>query len=329
VQIRAAVIDAPGCAPRVGLADVSPHVAGTTLLEVSAAPLNPLDLLIASGNFHSARHETAYVPGSECVGTVIQSDLYAPGTIVYAECHASPATPGAIAERVRVRNDDVIVLPDGVAPEEAAAIGNSGVAAYLPLIDVAAMKAGEIVLVLGATGAVGQLAVQIAHLRGAGRVIGVARDRDALDRLGALGADAVVALDDGESVDELAARIRDASGPVDVILDCLYGHPLEAALQACAQRARVVNVGHSAGAVAAIPAGLLRGRQITMSGFAGVHVSLRDKRTALAWLWGALGEGKLTVAVNAIPLDALPAAWESQATSPHAKYVVVPTAGDQ
>jgi NADPH2:quinone reductase len=223
-----------------------------------------------------------------------------------------------------VADVDVLALPDGVAPVAAAAIGNSGVAAYLPLVDIAEMRAGETVLVLGATGSVGQLGVQIARLLGAGRVIGVARDRTALDKLASRGADAVVALKDGESVDDLGVRIREAAGSVNVILDCLYGRPLEAALQACAPHARVVNIGHSAGPVAAIPAGLLRGRQITLTGFAGFHVPLSGKRGALAWLWGALAGGQLSVAVNSIPLEDLPSAWSAQATSPHAKYVVVP-----
>ncbi len=328
VQVRAAIVDAPGAEPRVGEVEISLDSPGTTLVEVLAAPLNPLDLLIASGNFHSARHETAYVPGSECVGTVIRSDVFAPGTLVYAEAHASPATPGAMAERLRVDDADVIVLPDGVDPVAAAAIGNSGVAVFIPLLEVAGMRPGETVLVLGATGAVGQLAVQIAHLNGAGRVVGVARDRAALDGLVALGADAVVALEEGESADALAGRIREAAGSVNVIIDCLYGHPLEAALQACAQKARVINVGHSAGPVAAIPAGLLRGRQITMIGFAGIHVALAEKRAALAWLWHALEEGQLSIAVNPVSLEELAAAWRGQAASPHAKYVVVPSHDD-
>ncbi|HEY1530598.1 MAG TPA: zinc-binding alcohol dehydrogenase family protein [Galbitalea sp.] len=324
VQVRAAIVDAPGSEPRVGSVALPAHTPGSTLIEVIAAPLNPLDLLIASGNFHSARHETAYVPGSECVGTVLQSDAFAAGTIVYAECHASPTSPGTFAHQVRVADGDILSLPEGVDPVAAAAIGNSGIAAYLPLVDVARMRAGETVLILGATGAVGQLAVQVAHLLGADRVVGVARDRDALGTLAALGTDAVVAIDAGESVDELANHIREAAGSVDVILDCLYGAPLEAALQACAQHARIVNVGHSAGPTAAIPAGLLRGRQITLSGFAGVHVPLRDKHVALTWLWAALAAGELSVAINAIPLEDLPSAWAAQVASPHAKYVVVP-----
>ena len=325
MQVRAAIVDAPGLGPRVGAVDMPPSAPGTTLIEVSAAPLNPLDLLIASGNFHSARHESAYVPGSECVGTVIESGTFAVGSLVYAECHASPTNPGAFARHVRVSDDDILPVPEGVSPVAAAAIGNSGVAAYLPLVDVAGLRAGETVLVLGATGAVGQLAVQIAHLMGAGRVIGVARDAATLSTLSSVGADAVVALREGESVDELGVRMREAAGSVDVVLDCLYGHPLEAALQACAPHARVVNVGHSAGPVAAIPAGLLRGSQITLTGFAGVHVPLRDKRVALTWLWGALANGRISVAVNSIPLEDLPSAWSAQAASPHAKYVVVPS----
>ncbi|HEX4402738.1 MAG TPA: zinc-binding dehydrogenase [Galbitalea sp.] len=325
MQVRAAIVDAPGLGPRVGTADLPPSTPGTTLIEVIAAPLNPLDLLIASGNFHSARHESAYVPGSECVGTVIESGTFAVGSLVYAECHASPTNPGAFARQVRVSDVDILPVPEGVSPIASAAIGNSGVAAYLPLVDVAGLRAGETVLVLGATGAVGQVAIQIAHLMGAGRVIGVARDGAALSKLPSLGADAVVALREDESVDELGVRLREAAGSVDVVLDCLYGHPLEAALQACAQHARVVNVGHSAGPLAAIPAGLLRGAQITLTGFAGVHVPLRDKRVALSWLWGALASGRISVAVNSIPLEDLPSAWSAQAASPHAKYVVVPS----
>ncbi|MDQ2756394.1 MAG: zinc-binding alcohol dehydrogenase family protein, partial [Actinomycetota bacterium] len=137
-----------------------------------AAPLNPLDLLIASGGFHSARHEQPYVPGSECVGVVALSDRYEPGTWVYAECHASPTTAGSLATQVLVLDDDVLPLPGDVDPVRAAAVGNSGTAAYLPLVHEAALQPGETVLVLGATGAVGQIAVQVARRLGAGQVIG-------------------------------------------------------------------------------------------------------------------------------------------------------------
>ena len=88
----------------------------------------------------------------------------------------------------------------------------------------------------------------------------------------------MVELRQGESADELAARLESAAGAVDVVLDGLYGMPLEAALRVCAPRARVVNIGNLAGATAQVPAGLLRGKQISITGFAGLHTPLQDKR---------------------------------------------------
>jgi len=322
--ILAAIVDAPGSEPRLGSVVLPPRTPGTTLVAVVAAPLNPLDLLIASGTFHSVRHEAAYVPGSECVGVVLDSDRYPRGSWVYAECHASSANPGAFATQVLIPDEDLLPLPDGVDPVQAAAVGNSGTAAFMPLVDVAGLRPGETVLVLGATGAVGQLAVQVAHRRGAGRVVGVARDHVALERLLALGADAVVALRTDEDEDQLAGRLLAAAGPVDVVLDGVYGMPLEAALQVCAPHARVVNIGNLAGATAQVPAGLLRGKQLTVSGFAGLHTPLEDKRAALTWLWTALARGELQVEVHPFPLAELPAAWRAQAVWPHAKCVVLP-----
>lgn len=323
-QTPAALVDAPGGVPHIGSVVLAPRTAGTTLLSVIAAPLNPLDLLIASGTFHSARHESPYVPGSECVGVVLESDAHPVGSWVYAECHASPMTPGTFAARVVVRDEDVVVLPAGVDPVSAAAVGNSGVAAWVPLIETAGLRSGETVLVLGATGAVGQLAVQIARLHGAGRVVGVGRDPSALQRLLTIGADAVVDLRTNESDDTLAARLSvAAAGSVDVVLDGLYGLPLQAALQVCSQHARVINIGDLAGSTAVIPAGLLRGRQIRVSGFAGLHTPLRDKQRALGWLWSALARGDLHVDVRAMSLADLPEAWRAQASSPHAKIDVV------
>lgn len=322
--VPAAIIESPGAEPRLGSVMLPPRAPGTTLIAVTAAPLNPLDLLIASGTFHSARHEAPYVPGSECVGAVLDSDRYPAGSPVYAECHASPATPGSFATQVLVADEDLLPLPDGLDPVLAAAVGNSGTAAFMPLVEEAGLRPGETVLVLGATGVVGQLAVQVAHRKGAGRVIGVARDRVALGRLPALGADAVVELRADEASEELAARLLAAAGPVDVVLDGLYGVPLEAALRVCAPRARVINVGNSAGATVQIPAGLLRGKQLTVSGFAGLHTPLRDKRAALTWLWTALAWGELQIEVRTFLLEGSAAAWRAQTASPHAKCVILP-----
>lgn len=324
--ILAAIVDAPGREPRVGSVTLPSRAPGSTIVAVVAAPLNPLDLLIASGAFHSARHDSPYVPGSECVGVVLDSDRHSPGTWVYAECHPSPDAPGAFATQVVVDDEDLLPLPGGVDPVLAVAVGNSGTAAFMPLIEIAGLRPGDTVLVLGATGAVGQLAIQIAARHGAGRVIGVGRNQAALQRLLALGAGDVVELRADESPDELAARLLAAAGPVDVVLDGVYGVPLESALRVCAAQARVVNIGNLAGATAQIPAGLLRGKQLTLSGFAGLHTRLQDKQPALSWLWSALGRGELQVDVRTFPLEDLPAAWRAQRDSPHAKCVVLPDA---
>ena len=173
----AGIVNAPGAEPLVGWIELPTRAPGATLLQVIAAPLNPLDLLIASGTFHSVRHESPYVPGSECVGVVIDSDRFARGSLVYAECHASPARPGSFSTQVLVDDENILVLPDGLDPVQAAAIGNSGVAAYMPLVETAGLRPGDNVLILGATGVVGQIAVQIARAKGAARVVGVGRDR--------------------------------------------------------------------------------------------------------------------------------------------------------
>ena len=195
----------------------------------------------------------------------------------------------------------------------------------MPLVEIARIRPGDNVLILGATGAVGQLAVQIAKAKGAARVVGVGRDRAVLEHLKSLGADAVVELRAGEEAVELTDRLRDMADAVNVILDGLYGMPLEAALPVCASQARVVNIGHSAGATASIPAGILRGKQLALFGFAGLHTPLKEKQSALSWLWAALKGGTLRVNVKTVLLEDLALAWRGQAMSPHAKYVVLPS----
>jgi NADPH:quinone reductase-like Zn-dependent oxidoreductase len=134
----------------------------------------------------------------------------------------------------------------------------------------------------------------------------------------------VIDLRPGEREDELASRLlAAAAGPVDVVLDGLFGLPLQAALRVCAPRARVVNIGNLAGATVQLPAGLLRGKQLAVSGYAGLHTPLPNKQVALAWLWGALATGTLRIGIRTFTLGELAAAWTEQAASPHAKCVVL------
>ena len=322
-RVAAAIIDHPGASPRLGTATLPPAPPGRTVLRVLASPLNPLDLHIASGKFHSLRHTRPYVPGMECVGTVMHSSRYEPGSRVYAQCTATPDRPGSLATHVVVEDEDVVPVPSDVDAMTAAAVGNSGVAAYIPLIDTARAGAGDHVLILGATGIVGQLAVQIARSHGAARVVGVGRDATALHQVRSLGADAVVELTANDSEDELADRLSEATnGRVDVVLDGLYGMPLQEALRVCSSHARVVNIGNSAGATAQVSAGVLRSRQLTVVGFAGLHVPMTAKQPALTWLWQQAAAGKLLVPVRRSSLVDIARTWSLQGSSPHTKHVV-------
>ncbi|WP_319451162.1 MULTISPECIES: zinc-binding alcohol dehydrogenase family protein [unclassified Mycobacterium] len=322
-RVAAAIIDQPGASPRLGTVDLPATTPGRSLLRVLAAPVNPLDLHIASGTFHSLRHDRAYVPGSECIGVVMHSARYEPGERVYAQCIATPDRPGSLATHVVVGDEDVVPVPGDVDAVTAAAVGNSGIAAYLPLIQTARLKAGDSVLILGATGTVGQLAVQIARSHQAARVVGVGRDTSALEQVLGLGADAVVELRDNDTEDELADRLLKATnGRVDVVLDGLYALPLQAALRVCSPHGRVVNIGNAAGASAEIPAGLLRSRQLTVVGFAGLHVPMTIKEPALVWLWRQIAARKLHVPVERSSLVDIGRTWSLQESSPHAKHVV-------
>ena len=322
-RVAAAVIDHPGASPRLGTVDLPPAPPGRSVLRVLAAPINPLDLHIASGKFHSLRHSRAYVPGSECVGVVLASSRYEPGTRVYAQCTATPDRPGSLATHVVVDDEDVVPVPDQVGAVTAAALGNSGIAAYLPMIQTAGLSAGDNVLILGVTGVVGQLAVQIARSHGAAHVVGVGRNTSALNQVTGLGADAVVELIDGETEDNLVDRLSDATnGRVDIVLDGLYALPLQAALRVCSPHSRVVNIGNSAGATAHIPAGLLRSRQLTVVGFAGLHLPMTAKEPALSWLWQQAAARKLQISVQRSSLVDIGRTWSLQESSPHGKHVV-------
>lgn len=321
--IRAAVIDYPGASPRVVEVAAAARPVGRTRVRVLAAAINPLDIGMASGAA-AVRHETAYVPGIECAGVVIESEGYQIGDLVYAQCHASPDNPGCLATQVVVSDDDVIRLPDGIDPERAVAVGNCGVAAYLPLIDVGALKQGESVLILGATGAVGTLGVQIARQHGAEHVVAVGRNSAGLRRAMDLGADAVVELRQGDTEDALADRLAAASPQINVVLDGLFGMPLQAALRVCAPGARVVNIGNPAGPAISLHGNVLRARQLTVTGFAGYYTPLSQKRVALEWLWAQLVRDQLAIETRTWPLSELPQAWQEQQAPLHSRTIIVP-----
>ena len=209
-------------------------------------------------------------------------------------------------------------VPDGLDAGLAVALGIAGLAAWVPLTWRANLEPGETVLVLGASGVVGQIAVQAAKLLGAGRVVAAARDREALERLRDRGADATVVLDG-----DYAQELEDAAGAgFDVVLDPVYGPPLEAAMRATAQGARIVTVGANAGYTATFSVGEIFGR--TLMGHAGQSVPLEVRREAYERMARHAAAGEITVDVARVPLSHVSEAWERQAHGPHRKIALVP-----
>jgi NADPH:quinone reductase-like Zn-dependent oxidoreductase len=297
--LRAAVLHEHGATPRVGAFDDPPEQSGCALVEVAAAGLHHLDLHKASGGFYTGPPPLPSVVGTDGVGRLQD------GTRVYFDESVPPY--GSMAERTLVPRDALLPVADGVADEVAAALGNTGLGAWLAVEWRSGLKPGETVLVLGATGAVGSIAVQAARLLGAGRVVAADRPDERLHRLGA---DAVVELDGSDGLTE---RIKAAAqGEVDVTIDMLWGPPALAAMGAAARFARHVEVGNMAAPEIALAAPLIRSASLDLRGFSVAHPPVELKRDAYLRLTQHAAAGDIVVDIDARPLDDVGDAWERQ-----------------
>ncbi|TML69151.1 MAG: zinc-binding dehydrogenase [Actinobacteria bacterium] len=315
--MRAAVVRGLGEAPQLGELPDAERGSGEALVEVRAAALNPIDIAIAAGRFHAGPPHVPYAPGREGVGLVRDSARVAAGTRVRFERDVGYGANGSLAELIAVDDDALIPLPDGVADEVAAALGIAGLAAWLAL-EKAAIPPGGTVIVLGATGAVGQVAVQGAKLFGAQRVVAAGRDAQALGRARALGADATVEL----SGDIASSLLEAAGGEVDAVIDPLWGEPAVAALRTLRVGGRLVHLGTSAGLEAVVPSAAVRAKNVTIVGHSNLTTPHDKKRQAYGELLDHIVAGRLDVDFEVFPLDRIDAAWQAQASSPHRKLVV-------
>ena len=322
--MKALVVSELGAAPRVQDVPEPTPGDGETLLEILAAPLNPIDVSVASGKFFAGSPPLPYVVGAEGVGRVLASETHAEGTVVWTGMQGlGVSRNGCLAERAVVRDALVVPVPGEADPALAGGCGIAGVSAWLPLTVRAPVREGETVLVLGATGTLGAVAVQAAKLLGAGRVVAAGRRPDALARAKELGADAVVRLDE---VDDLAAAFRKACAGVgpSLVIDPLWGAPLVAALEAAAPFARVVQIGQSAGPEATIPSGLVRGKSLDILGY----TTLAVQHDVLSRGYGELVEhaaaGRIRIDLERVPLEEAGEAWGRQREGADAKLVVCP-----
>jgi NADPH:quinone reductase-like Zn-dependent oxidoreductase len=245
---------------------------------------------------------------------VEQSEVVPPGTRVFFATSAGMAAgDGSFAERCAVPDVDLVVLDTAVPDTEVAALGLSGVAAWMALTWRAQFKPGEQVLVLGGGGAVGQVAIGAARLLGADGVVAVCRSDAARDRALAAGADEVVA--SGPDVDALTARLRDATdGAVDVVIDPVFGIPATAASRVLAPYGRLVNLGGSSGDEAVFSSSVLRSRTASVLGYTNNAITPEQRRDALTAVLQHAANGAVAVTHETVSLADIATAWHRQST---------------
>ena len=284
--MRAALITELGRPPTVGEA---PEPCGESL-EVLAAALNPIDRAVAAGQFYGGHPPLPFVPGCECVGRERG------GRIVWTFGGGlGLARNGAIAERAE-QGAIVAGVPEGADPALAAALGIAGLAGWMPVAWRAPIRAGDRVLVLGATGTAGAVALQAARLLGAAHVVAAGRDPERLEHALELGADEAVPLD-GDF------------GEPTYVFDPLCGEPLERAVAAAAPGARIVQLGQSAGPAASLPSAALRGKQLELFGYSNFAVPADVLAGQYRRLVGHALAGEIRVDFERVPLEELGEAW--------------------
>ncbi len=184
-EMQAAVLGQHATPPEYLQWSIPQRGKGQALVRVLAAPISPLDLLCASGTSYFGAPKLPYIPGTQGVGIVMEADALAPGQRVWFSCDAGMKPgDGSMAQYCLIEEASVLALPTEIESDLAAALGLSAIAAWMALTWRGRLQPGEQVLVLGASGAVGQVAVQAAKLLGARCVIAASRDEDWLQREG-------------------------------------------------------------------------------------------------------------------------------------------------
>lgn len=302
--MQAAVVNVLGQPPRYQEFADPALSENEVLIKIRAAGLHPIVKAIASGEHYSQRGQVPMVAGIDGVGT--RPD----GSRVYFGGARRPW--GTMAERCAAPVSMCLPLPNGIDDVQAAAIANPGMSAWLSLKERAGLQRGETVLILGATGVAGQLAMQAAKLLGAKRIVAAGRNVAAIAKEGV---DRIVALGEEDEVREAFAE--EAASGIDVVIDYLWGRPTELLLEALAKgfkpsatrTTRFVEVGESAGKTITLPGATLRSIDLRMMGSGFGSASLDAILAAIPTLFEMAAKGALRVDVEPVPLSEVEAVW--------------------
>lgn len=310
--MKAAVVFQKGEAPKY-VTDFAEPVAENEheiILRMKASAVKNLDKMRASGQHYSTQHE-AFQPkvvGGDGVG------LLADGTRVYAI-----GVSGMIAEKAVVEKGIMVKLPENIDDATAAALPNAVMGSALALRFRAGLQKGETVLINGATGVTGKMAVQLARYYGAKKIIATGRNEQVLQRLLSLGADDIISLKQDDK--NLLAQIKNLQkeNPIDVVIDYLWGRSAELILDAlkgqggASHRTRFITVGGMAGDTITLSSSILRSTDIQLSGSGLGSWSREDVKSLIAEILPEMfrlaAEGKLTIETVNLPLQDIEKAW--------------------
>jgi NADPH:quinone reductase-like Zn-dependent oxidoreductase len=305
--MNAAVVEVPGQVPKYQSFPDPVAEDSEVLVSVRAAGLHPIVKGLASGSHYASAKDNAgpSIPGIDGVGTLDD------GSRVYFGLIRKPW--GTMAERAAVPRHMCIPLPEKLDDACAAAIANPGMSAWVAMKERAAIAPGETVLIMGATGVAGQLAIQSARLLGARRVIAAGRNVDAL---AGADVDAVIGLSQPEDAIRHALAAEAAIG-IDVVVDYLWGRPTELLLEALARgfkaqatrKTRLVEVGESAGKTITLPGAVLRSIDLTLIGSGFGAASLDRIMAAIPTLFEMAAAGTLKIDVEPVPLAEVESSW--------------------
>jgi NADPH:quinone reductase-like Zn-dependent oxidoreductase len=320
--MKAAVLHKFGETPKFEDFPDPPIEQGQLLVHVKAVALENIDKALAAGSHFAAKQMLPQLPaivGLDGIGRLDDGRLVGFGGL------KSPY--GALAEKTVIQEGYYVPIPDGVDAVIAAALPASALTALFPLKWGAKLQPGETVLINGATGVTGILAIQIAKYLGAGRIVCTGRHAETLNSLRPLGADAIIDLKLAD--DQLAQSLaEEAKKGFDVILDCLWGHPTDMIIRSlvphqlgfATRRVRLIQVGEMAGSTISLPADSLRTSGLEIIGAsAGLTPEAIAEGTSM--VWELLRDGKLHLDIVEVPLKEIESAW--QRTDLHGKRIVI------
>ena len=277
------------------------------LVDVLASALHPRVRSQADGSHYTSTDQLPLVPGVDGVGRAADGTLYY--FILLDSAH------GAMAQQTLIDPRRSIVLPADADPVPLAAAMNPAMSSWVALRRRTTLTPGQSVLVLGATGSAGRMAVQVAKHLGAGRVVAAGRDPRALAELPALGADSVISI--AGAPDEAAERVAAAAADTDVVIDYLWGAPTVAAMTAIvtrradpAQPLTWIQIGSVAGREAAIPSAALRACRLQIIGSGQGSVPTRDIAAELPALAERITAGDFAAETRVVPLAQVEKTWD-------------------